>query len=77
MSKVYNTYNISLFGEPPQKNRRLNPKEQAEEKEDAAIWRRPQRTFLLDKPYYPWCPKDPEKFISDYYRVNFDLNFIE
>lgn len=54
MSKVYNSYNITLFGEPPQKNRRLTPKEQAEEKEDAAIWRRPQRTFLLDKPYlYP------------------------
>lgn len=74
---MFNTYNINIFGPTKPKNRRLTPKEQEQEKMDAAIWHRPQRTFLYDLPYYPWVPKDPEKFISEFYKVNFELGFNE
>lgn len=45
----------------------MNSWEQAQEKEDAKIWHRPQRTFILDPPIYPWCPPEPY--------VNFELKY--
>lgn len=45
----------------------MTPKEEEEEKLDAYIWKRPRRHFILDPPFYPWCPPEP--------RVNFDLGF--
>lgn len=72
---MFNTYNINIFGPPKPKNRRLTPWEREQEKIDAAIWHRPQRHFLFDMPYYPWVPKNPEAFISEYYKVNFDLDY--
>lgn len=56
-----------MFGNSTIKNRRLNPKEYAEELEDAKIWRRYPRQYLLDIPYYPDCVPEP--------LVNFSLNF--
>jgi len=56
-----------MFGQSTVKNRRLNTKEFAEELEDAKIWRRPPRHYLLDKPFYPDCKPEP--------LVNFSLNF--
>lgn len=47
------------------------------EKWVAQAFKRPLRTFLYDPPYYPWVPKDPVKFLDNYYNVNFDLNFTE
>ena len=45
----------------------MTPWEQAQEKIDAAIWKRPQRHFILDPPTYPWCVPEPI--------VNFDLKY--
>lgn len=56
-----------LFPTPP-KNRRMTPKEYADEVADAIIWKRHPRTHILDKPFYPWVPEVPK------YTVNFDLN---
>lgn len=53
----------------PQKNRRLTPKEQEDDLWLAKIFKRPVRTHLLDKPFYPWVPTEP--------LVNFDLKFKE
>lgn len=47
----------------------MTPKEQQEEREDAKIWKRPQRYFIFDTPFYPWCPPEP--------KVNFDLIYKE
>ncbi len=44
------------------------------EKELADIFHRPVRTFIHDMPYYPWLPKDPEKFMYNYYKVNFQID---
>ncbi len=41
--------------------------EQQEERELAAIFKRPQRLYIHDKPFYPWLPPEPY--------VNFDLKF--
>ncbi len=66
VNKVY------LFPEcTPQKNRKLTSKEYAEECEDAKIWERFPRDYLLDKPFYPWVKPDYSKC------VNFDLNIPE
>lgn len=40
------------------------------EKELAAIFDRPMRTYLEDIPTYPWMPPAPKTP-----RINFDLNF--
>lgn len=56
-----------MFGQSTVKNRRLNPKEFADELENAKIWRRPPRQYLLDTPFYPDCVPEP--------LVNFSLNF--
>lgn len=67
-----------MFNDPiPIKNRRLTSWEQQEEKELSKIFMRPERKFLLDMPYYPWLPKNPQEFLSQYYKVNFELNFQE
>lgn len=62
---------VSLFPEPT-KNRRLTPREQQWEKEDAKIWQRPERQFLLDKPTYPFFPITPKTLQPS---VCFDLGF--
>lgn len=46
----------------------MTPKEFQEELEDAKFWCRNPRTFIHDKPMYPWVPEVPK------YTVNFDLN---
>ncbi len=56
-----------MFGDDLTKNRRLTPKELEDEIQTAAIWRRPVRSFIKDKPTYPWCPIEP--------LCNFDLKF--
>lgn len=45
----------------------MNAWEQQQEKEDAAVWKRPQRNFIFDPPTYPWCPPEPY--------VNFELKY--
>lgn len=59
-----------MLFEPKSKNRRLNPKELETEYELCSIFHRPPRTYLHDKPFYPWLP--PEPIVPS---VNFDLNF--
>lgn len=57
---------------PPDKpqNRRMTPWEQEQEKEIAALFCRPQRTFLHDPPTYPFFPPAPKVP-----KINFDLNY--
>lgn len=43
----------------PFQNRRFTQKEMEQEKEIAAIFRRPPRHFFYDPPYYPWLPPAP------------------
>lgn len=45
----------------------MNSWEQQEEKEIAKLFCRPQRTFILDPPTYPFFPPEP--------KVNFELNY--
>lgn len=42
--------------------------EYEQELEDAKIWHRVPRSYIFDKPTYPWVPQDTM------YTVNFDLN---
>lgn len=58
---------VNLFPEKKPKVRPFTPWEAAQEKEDAAIWLRPQRHFWGDIPTYPWCPPEPY--------VNFELKY--
>ncbi len=51
------------------KNRRMTPWELQEEKQEAAIWGRPQRYFIFDKPFYHGIIPEP--------LVNFNLGFKE
>ena len=51
----------------------MTPWEQQEERELAAIFRRPQRKYIFDKPTYPWLPFEP--LVNQPYNVNFDLNY--
>ena len=58
---------VFLF-EPKFKNRRINPYNKFEwenELDCCKLMKRPMRSFLHDKPYYPWCVPEPI--------VNFDL----
>ena len=57
---------------PPQKNRRMTPREFKEELEESAIWDHWPRTYILDKPHYKNIPITP--VIP---KVNFDLMFKE
>lgn len=51
------------------KNRRFKPYELQTERELARIFKRPMRTFINDRPFYPWLPPEPV--------VNFDLKYKE
>lgn len=46
----------------------MTPWEREQEIQEAAIWGRTPRDFILDKHFYPYCPPVPK------YTVNFDLN---
>lgn len=69
-----------MWGDPP-KNRRLTPKEKAEEIQDSIIWDHYPRDYIYDFPFYknmiitPIVPKikKPPTIPT----VNFDLNFTE
>ncbi len=61
-----------MFGEPPQKNRRLTPHEMQTEYEICSWLKRPPRYFTQDKPFYPWLPPEP---LVNQPLVNFDLGF--
>lgn len=45
----------------------MTPWELQEEAEDAKIWKRPQRRFIKDIPFYPYTIPEP--------LVNFDLGY--
>lgn len=53
--------------EPPKKNPRITGRDWETELELCKWMKRPPRTFLHDKPFYPWCVPEPV--------VNFDLNY--
>lgn len=57
-----------MFPPEPPKNRRMTKWEYEQELEDSKIWCRVPRSFIHDKPTYPWVPQD------SIYTVNFDLN---
>lgn len=48
-----------MFGDPVKPNRRLTPKERADDLELAKLFKRPVRDFINDKPFYPWLPYAP------------------
>lgn len=50
----------------------MTPWEEQEERQEATIWKRPRRKYILDRPYYPWFPPTP--IIP---KVNFDLAYKE
>lgn len=56
-----------MFGNRIKKNRRFNPKEFAEELQEARIWHRRPRLYILDKPDYELPVIEPI--------VNFSLNY--
>lgn len=56
-----------MFGDPVKPNRRLTPKELADDILVAKAFRRPVRTFINDLPTYPFFPPAP--------KANFDLKF--
>lgn len=57
-----------MFPDMPTPNRRLTTWELQQEIEDAKIWCRVPRSYIHDRPTYPWVPEVPK------YTVNFDLN---
>ncbi len=57
-----------MFGDEPPKNRRMTAWEREQEIQEAVLWGRTPRWFILDKHFYPDCPPVPK------YSVNFDLN---
>lgn len=59
-------YKVKLFEDKP-KLRRFTNWELQEEKQEAAIWKRPMRSFWGDPPTYPYCVPEP--------MVNFHLNY--
>lgn len=61
-----------MFGDNVSKNRRLTVKELEDEIQEAAIWRRPVRSYIKDKPYYPYCKPEP---LVNQPLINFSLNF--
>lgn len=65
---MHSKVNIDLFGDQKPVNRRMTPQERAEEIMIANIFKRHPRDFILDTPFYPYCPPVPK------YSVNFDLN---
>lgn len=61
-----------FYTEP--KNRRLRPDEMQTELEICRLFKRHPRTFIHDKPFYPYVQTHPQ---NNKYPVNFDLNFTE
>ena len=58
-----------MFGETATPNRRLTPSEMEDELFWCRVFKRHPRSFIKDKPFYPYVPTD-EKC-----KVNFDLNY--
>lgn len=59
---------VKLFETNTQcKNRRFTPDEYVTELEIAKWMHRPPRTYINDKPFYPWVVPEP--------LVNFDLGY--
>lgn len=58
-----------MFGDKVKPNRRLTPKELEDEIVTAKAFCRPVRSFINDKPFYPFFPPAP--------KANFDLKFKE
>lgn len=58
---------MSLFPPEKPKNRRFNPYELEDEIATAKAWFRPVKSYVYDKPYYPWAKWEP--------LVNFHLNY--
>lgn len=58
-----------MFAPEETPNRRMTPQEEEDEKFWAALFKRPRRSYIKDKPFYPYVPTD-EKC-----KVNFDLNY--
>lgn len=58
-----------MFPDDTPKNRRMTPQEYEEELQICKLFKRVPRTFILDKPTYPYVPTVP------HYPVNFDLNY--
>lgn len=56
-----------MFGQTTRKNRRMTPKEYAEDLEDSKIWGRYPKTFIYDTPFYKDLIPEPI--------VNFSLNY--
>lgn len=56
-----------MFGDTKTTNRRLTPRELEDEIQTAKAFKRPVRTFLHDKPTYPYFPLTPLS--------NFDLKY--
>lgn len=56
-----------MFGETKNKNRRLTPRERADDLEDAIIWGRYPRNYLKESYFYKDMNIEP--------LVNFSLNF--
>lgn len=48
-----------MFGDPVKPNRRLTPRERADDLELAKLFKRPVRNFINDTPFYPWLPYTP------------------
>ena len=62
------TTTVELFPrQKPIKNRRFTPSEREMEKQVARAFRRPERHFFYDMPYYPYCKPEP--------LVNFHLGY--
>lgn len=60
-----------MFGDPETPNRRMTPQEYADELIISKIFKRPPRTYIKDKPFYPYVLTKPDCK----YTVNFDLNY--
>lgn len=58
-----------MFDPPETPNRRFTPEEYELELMLAKAFCRPPRSYIKDKPFYPYVITDPK------YKVNFDLNY--
>lgn len=58
-----------LFPPDETPNRRMTPQEYEEELLLAKLFKRPPRSYIKDKPFYPYVPKNEQCM------VNFDLNY--
>lgn len=51
-------------------NRPLNKWEQEDERQTAIAFKRPQKHFIYDPPFYPYFP--PEALVNFHLKYNFD-----